>query len=123
MRCTLLTNDSKTVPGLRLRMAHTEAGKIRGTCFGADFLMKKCVFIAPAQRLTARLRQVLPGTARLRQVPLWGNVFVLNIFLCVIIRFPVWLVKESLNEPRFGQLLQAVAAAIDARVLTRASLE
>ena len=58
-----------------------------------------------------------------RQVPLWGNVFVLIIFLCVIIRFPVWLVKESLNEPRFGQLLQAVAAAIDARVLTRASLE
>ena len=32
-------------------VAHTEAAKIRGTCFGAEFLMKKCVFIAPAERL------------------------------------------------------------------------
>ena len=26
-------------------VAHTEAGKIRGTCFGADFLTKKCIFM------------------------------------------------------------------------------
>ena len=32
-------------------VAHTEAGKIRGTCFGADFLMEKFDFNAPAERL------------------------------------------------------------------------
>ena len=32
-------------PLTRLSVAHTEAGKIRGTCFGPDFLTKKCNFM------------------------------------------------------------------------------